>query len=712
MSSVDRHADDTAEPPSLGLWSLSNLGADWDSEGEEEPSAKQSLAEQIRDIIEALKEIRSQLADQNKYLDVLAEKYIKPAPPQPPRVVYIDDEEWIEEIQPLQEQWHRSLIPDEERYQRIRDLFIDTLKEAEYSGLHISASSSTNRGIGSVKTLTAAWPVYREPPPQTKLGVTFDSEESLGVDFDTFFACCQRRRRGSHGESLHADQQQIHSVTMHETGYDSDALLEVGTFSSLAFWNSLAYKNMIPAEVPAAAQRAWSGRVCGRIISVSLEELPWIPIRTIAFVLWQLDNFLVGETVFSAVDPGWLCMTSFVSPWRKQEVPKAITLHDNVEVVTLYFQVRWMRAGTNGLYSGWIPNGIFLQRDQGDIPNVQRSTPCGLKIREERHGFAMITTVDRTFPLYTLVNITGGMPSVFEKTIDEYFDRNLQGMAARSYLRDSLTGLGVFLIVVSGTLERIAGEWISSLDQLDRTLHTSLAQMTHEKRQTLMFDSDFSKSDQYFAVLQTLYMCNDWVKRTLRDVKELCDNLDLVLSVRPATGISDRDTLAALSSAVVADSESQFHPLLERIERKVEEVKDLRDGLFNATSFKEASKGARLAEESRQQNRYFLVFTAAAIFYLPMRFVTPFFGMNIFDPNDDAAAFRTPFIIIFVVLSVATYVILTGGLLDVQEDHWIKTTLASWKLVAEALGIQPKRLTGSRIFETLRRKKAKGETTL
>jgi hypothetical protein len=224
MSSVD-HADDDTEP-SLALPDVGQGSG---------PSAKESVAEQIRDIIEALKEIRSELADQNKYLDVLADKYIKPTAPQQPRIVYIDDEEWIDRLQPFQEEWHRSLIPDEERMNFLKDQFIEQLREPQGLDpiLEISIPLSRDRARdsasrGSLETLAAAWPVYQEPPPEIGLRTMFDSDDAW-ADFDTFFACCLRPRRESDHDSVHPKPLALHSVVMHEFGYDDEASTVDGT---------------------------------------------------------------------------------------------------------------------------------------------------------------------------------------------------------------------------------------------------------------------------------------------------------------------------------------------------------------------------------------------------------------------------------------------------------------------------------------------------
>ncbi|KAL3442406.1 hypothetical protein BJX65DRAFT_286918 [Aspergillus insuetus] len=705
MFSVD-NADDNTEPslapPNINLEAV--------------PSAKEIVAEQIRDIIEALKEIRSQLADQNKYLDVLAEKYIKPAAPPQPRIVYIDDEEWIDRLKPFQEEWHRSLIPDKERMKVLKDRFIGQLRDPEGFEplLKISVPLCTDRGgdpasRGSLETLAAAWPVYQEPPPDIGLRTIFDSDDAW-ADFDTFFACCLRSNRESDHDSVHQKPLALHSVVMHEFGYDNEASTVDGTIS--AFSDSLMMSHEYRDMPNPPLRRSWSGRVCGRIIILNLARLRSIPVQTIAFVLWQLDSFGAHERVYYNMNPGQQCLLTFMSSWERQNSPNCFVLHE-VGMLCLSFQVRWMEFGTSDLSDSRISNGVFLGRDKGDIPNAQGAASRDMTIREDRHAFALITTVDRPLPLYTLINLTGDVTFDYRETPRNCLDRIIQNRPARSYLTDNLTGLGMFLIFLSSTLAWLAGDWVRFLDHLDRTVHTSLAQMTREKRQALMFDDDFSKSDQYFAVLQTLHMCTDWITGTLRDFRELCQKFEPILDHTPDNIRVDKEALAALCDAVVADSELNFQPLLDRIERKVEEVKGLRDGLFNATSVKEASKGTRLAEDSRQQNRYILVFTVATVFYLPMGFVTSFFGMHLFDPNnDDPSSSQIPFIITFVVLSIATYVIATGALFAIREDEWVKRTLASWKLVATSLGIGSQMAAGSRIFDKINRKKESKEGTV
>ncbi|KAL4861784.1 hypothetical protein BDV12DRAFT_179780 [Aspergillus spectabilis] len=96
--------------------------------------AENAVAGQIRDIIAALNDIRAQLADQNKYLDVLTEKYIH----KPSRQVYFldEDEDWDEEEDengPLTpESLHYSRNSDSTRLNRFKDGSIEYESDAEF----------------------------------------------------------------------------------------------------------------------------------------------------------------------------------------------------------------------------------------------------------------------------------------------------------------------------------------------------------------------------------------------------------------------------------------------------------------------------------------------------------------------------------------------------------------------------------------------------
>ncbi|RDW86625.1 uncharacterized protein DSM5745_03267 [Aspergillus mulundensis] len=712
MSSTG-HADDAPESP----LTPTNIGPDPGSPPEE------SVREQMSEVVNALREIRSQLADQNKYLEGLAAKPIK-ATSQRSRAVYIDYKEWTDKILPFQEKWHRSRIPNEELCLILkRDFFwlFEDLHQAHWDKLTISAPSDSDHAgdslnTGSIETLKSAWPVYEDPSQDIDLAAAYALEDSP-FDFDCFFPNCAGARRLNMDGALRQVLWPDHSIHMYKICFKIGPSpgLGSGSFSSARALTQEA--TIIGCPQPPA--EPWGGRVCGRIIlqgsSISLHARAMIPVRTLAFILWQLESYSAGKPGYRR-DMDWdvdsagrLCILMFASHWGRLPIFNAFNgVSDGL--LSLYFQIRWMTVSPQRRSLPKKADGILLNRDAGDIPNGPDGSPRDHQVCEERYVFGLVTTISQKIALYTLLSVTDGESPLFGQTLEEYLGLGLQNTAQR-YLSGRLMGVGMYLLYISATLEWTAGQWELTLDQLDNTLHTSLAQMTREKRRSLMFDDDFSKSDQYFAALQTLHMCTDWIKGTLRDFRDLCENTKRKISrsLEITDGDDDMDSFEALCVDVLANSERHFQPLLDRIERKVEEVKGLRDGLFNATSVKEASKGTKLAENSRRQNRYILVFTVATVFYLPMGFVTSFFGMHLFDPNDESSASRTPFIITFVVIAIATYVIATGALLVIREDDWIKSTLRAWKASMWSQDTQAQNLAGSRLSGLLGRRKSRRE---
>lgn len=87
---------------------------DTNSESEDE---RYGLGGQIKEIIQALNDIRSQLAEQNKYLDVLTEKYIA----RPAQITFTEDEWETETDEEDQVQWEDSVEPVEQEVQALPD---------------------------------------------------------------------------------------------------------------------------------------------------------------------------------------------------------------------------------------------------------------------------------------------------------------------------------------------------------------------------------------------------------------------------------------------------------------------------------------------------------------------------------------------------------------------------------------------------------------
>lgn len=127
---------------------------------------------------------------------------------------------------------------------------------------------------------------------------------------------------------------------------------------------------------------------------------------------------------------------------------------------------------------------------------------------------------------------------------------------------------------------------------------------------------------------------------------------------------------------------------------KIKEIKGLRDNLFSGTSVLESRKSVQQQAITVQQGRNIKLLTLVTIFFLPLTFVTPLFGMTNMKPT---ASFRT-FGIVLVVICVPTYIVIgslnTEGALHFwsQQAQWLHYralyTLAS---TLRTFGYKPKR---------------------
>ncbi|KAK3331381.1 hypothetical protein B0H66DRAFT_465134 [Apodospora peruviana] len=132
-----------------------------------------------------------------------------------------------------------------------------------------------------------------------------------------------------------------------------------------------------------------------------------------------------------------------------------------------------------------------------------------------------------------------------------------------------------------------------------------------------MFDKSFQRSKTYFTVLETLRISRDWVEDVIKNWDGLGEQWSR-LQTRGPNPIFHEADLRAMShnwESITLAVHEKAQSLLDRIDRKTEEVKSLRDGLFNATSLREATKGMAL-------NRAVYVFTIITVFYTPLGFMT------------------------------------------------------------------------------------------
>ncbi|PVH71384.1 hypothetical protein DL98DRAFT_371537, partial [Cadophora sp. DSE1049] len=125
----------------------------------------------------------------------------------------------------------------------------------------------------------------------------------------------------------------------------------------------------------------------------------------------------------------------------------------------------------------------------------------------------------------------------------------------------------------------------------------------------LMFDNNsLSRSELffYFTTLQLLRISSEWIRGGMEDLKSLAE-----ASAWYYKGLPDSDGPKRSHDDPTSLNVSRV--LEQNWKNKTEEVKSLRDGLFNATAVREASRRSTL-------NHYILVFTVVTIVYLPLSF--------------------------------------------------------------------------------------------
>ncbi|KAK8102940.1 hypothetical protein PG984_016086 [Apiospora sp. TS-2023a] len=151
-------------------------------------------------------------------------------------------------------------------------------------------------------------------------------------------------------------------------------------------------------------------------------------------------------------------------------------------------------------------------------------------------------------------------------------------------------------------------------------------------------DNKFESSDKYFFAIELLRISAEWVKEKGSDLKNAQESINRVLLTHIKTAkdmykgehpnAASWDACANVIShnwgIVFLAYQKYEKDLQDRIERKTQEVKSLRDGLFSATSVREATKGTSI-------NEYILVFTVMTIVYLPLGFVAALYGIDMFD---------------------------------------------------------------------------------
>ncbi|KAL2263590.1 hypothetical protein VTK26DRAFT_6057 [Humicola hyalothermophila] len=204
-----------------------------------------------------------------------------------------------------------------------------------------------------------------------------------------------------------------------------------------------------------------------------------------------------------------------------------------------------------------------------------------------------------------------------------------------------------------------------------------------------MYDNEkLEKSEVYFSLLQLLRISSEWVAESsehLEWVAQTCNsNIRRYMQVhnlfesKDTTGRNLGENLQEVVAwnwrVVLKFHRKESQALLAHIDRKIEEIKSLRDGLFNAQSVRETVKATRI-------NQYLLVFTIVTIGFLPPSFVATFYGMHLFDGKDTGETQRR-FWATFVAVTAVTYLGAVSALFGLHWRRRLQVQLGQWLLKA------------------------------
>ncbi|KAI0869527.1 hypothetical protein GGS24DRAFT_149682 [Hypoxylon argillaceum] len=229
-------------------------------------------------------------------------------------------------------------------------------------------------------------------------------------------------------------------------------------------------------------------------------------------------------------------------------------------------------------------------------------------------------------------------------------------------------------------------KWNDMLDKIDERINFRLEHtMQPEEIDKWMFDGDFKRSKLYVTILQILRIFGEYISTVSEDLQSL-DTVFLKDDNFPMSKMQPHEHRAMRSNwASVKEFQKQAEEsLLGRISQKTEEVKSLRDGLFNATSLRSANISSELAISSLEETkssvsmgRYVLVFTVVTILYLPPSFISTVFGLDMFKKDD--AQSKWEFKTAIVSLSLFTYLLAFVAIIAVDWDGFKHKCAVWWK---------------------------------
>ncbi|KAI2473153.1 hypothetical protein F4781DRAFT_223807 [Annulohypoxylon bovei var. microspora] len=352
-------------------------------------------------------------------------------------------------------------------------------------------------------------------------------------------------------------------------------------------------------------------------------------------------------------------VSCYASKWPRFMQTSEVWVSSNW--IHLHFHLRVLSAGKQHLpnaHQYQLKNGLRPARFSGKLTSLSGTDDIG--ITEERFSIAVVASHTADMPSYTIIYLSdSGYRRLFMES-----ERPLDMPS-----RGRLTGVAVYLRILLFVLPIWKRKWVETLNEVDNLVEVKIDDLFDPKRDgAAMFDSTFERSKLYFTVLQTLRVFSEWIQESERELQQLKQDFDVNIQSNTARRGSISSNYGTVPPTEIDDAweeliaihGSSSKSLLDRIEKKEAEIKSFRDGLFSATSVREASRATVL-------NQYILVFTIVTIFYLPLSYVSSLFSMDIFT-YDSVNRSQFSFIIITVMIAFATWAVSAVVLWLVQDD--------------------------------------------
>ncbi|KAK0638564.1 hypothetical protein B0T16DRAFT_421359 [Cercophora newfieldiana] len=549
---------------------------------------------------------------------------------------------------------------------------------------------------GQYDSVTTANYLLQQLPTELESGVTFSSEEwqeaFSPLDIPTPVVRRQTRQLAAETATGPAN---VLSWTINENarrhgayvdhdkfGYDENGhvyKLDIGLENSDSLINEQIQLNTDKSPAPPAT--SWVGQHFGSewrfgIIGVCDDPL----LSTAALQLCRGADFDKAHDEYASLAPARLRLAQcFVSQFKGKWDPLSrnrwgvsyqpwtgsakFKSHNWNDLVLQYH----MRVFTVPVGRIKLP-GEGLKRAQGKLwASLSRddaaeghSSRKSLQLIESRCSVGLKTTWRLDFPVFSLVTMADSTTTSLKPERLQQLGNPKEWEKANIHPTIRATGIAAFAFRIQSLLPQWETQWSRLIDDVESFLNADLENiLSPERRREMMVDNnDLELSDLYFAVIHILRIAANWIQESMDDLNRMVEDVKRLyltsaqnefatfLPIELGSQDAAMEMFNQNWEQVTSLQQRIGMALLARIAKTQEEVKGLRDGLFNATSVNEATRSTKL-------NHYILVFTVVTVFYLPLSFVTALFALEAFDWKDERQTIR--FIVTIILVSGATY---------------------------------------------------------